>query len=303
MNKLIFLFGPTASGKTALIENIFNKGYQLINADSIQVYKHFDIASAKPTLEQQKQIKHHLVDVAEPWDQFTVGDFVRLADKAVEEIYSLGDIPVIAGGTAYYFKHFLYGMNESPSIDLAIREKVEQMEKEIGKSELFKLLVSVDPISGSRIAENDLYRVKRALEVYYQTGKPLSSFAVSDKVRNDMKPLILFLNRDKESLYKRIEQRVDIMFKEGALCEMQKLFKMNADSTWPAMQAIGYKEFLLSRDSGELSVSLIKQEIIKNSKKYAKRQNTFFKSFSNYISVDPEDIDTIKNIVNEYLNS
>ena len=275
----------------------------MINADSIQVYKHFDIASAKPTLEQQKQIKHYLVDVAEPWEQFTVGDFVRHADNAVDQIYADGDIPIIAGGTAYYFKHFLYGMNESPTIDLAIREKVELMEKEIGKKELYILLNKVDPISGARIAENDLYRIKRALEVYYQTGLPLSSFAISNEIRNGMQPLILFLNRDKESLHSRIEQRVDMMFDDGALEEMQKLFKMNADSSWPAMQAIGYKEFLQARDSGELSISLIKQEIIKNSKKYAKRQNTFFKSFSNYISVDPDDLVTIKNIVDEYLNS
>ena len=185
-NKLIFLFGPTASGKTALTEELFCDGFQIINADSVQVYKGLDIGSAKPSKELMEKIPHHLVDVLNPDEQFTVGTFLQLGDEAKEKIYTSGDIPVVTGGTAYYFKHFLYGLSEAPTAAVEIRAKVEKMLKEEGATSLYKRLSEVDPISAKRININDVYRITRALEVYYQSGRPLSSFTIPNSYRNEL---------------------------------------------------------------------------------------------------------------------
>ena len=302
-NKLIFLFGPTASGKTALTEELFCDGFQIINADSVQVYKGLDIGSAKPSKELMEKIPHHLVDVLNPDEQFTVGTFLQLGDEAKEKIYTSGDIPVVTGGTAYYFKHFLYGLSEAPTADVAIRAKVEKMLKEEGGANLYKRLSEVDPISAKRININDVYRITRALEVYYQSGRPLSSFTIPNSYRNGIDPLIIGLERDKDELKERIALRVELMFKEGLVDEVRRLMREGAKASWPGMQGIGYREFFTAREKGCSTISSIKSEIITNSKKYAKRQMTFFRSFPNVHWIDAEDKKGAKELIKEYLES
>lgn len=301
-NKIIFLFGPTASGKTQLVEDYFSNGYQIINADSVQVYRYLDIGSAKPSLELLKKIKHYNVDILDPWEQFTVGEFIKNSDIAVQEIYSCGDIPLVTGGTAFYFKHFLYGLSEAPTADENIRAKVNDMLNTLGLEKLYELLNTYDPISGSRININDSYRITRALEVYYQTGKPLSSFALPTTPRNNMDPLIIGLDRDRDELYERIDKRVDIMFEDGLVEEIKKLKSMGGTLAWPALGAIGYREFFDASLTGEASLKIIKDKIKTASRRYAKRQLTFFRSFKNVNWIHPDDRESLEVLLNSYLS-
>ena len=298
---LIFIFGPTASGKTALVERLFSTGYQIVNADSVQVYRYLDIGSAKPSSELMEKIPHHLVNILEPWQQFTAGMFVQLADEAVDRIYSLGDIPVLTGGTAFYFKNFLYGLSRAPECDPEIRAQVAAELKEKGAHALHRQLGEVDPASAQRINVHDTYRITRALEVYYQSGRPLSSFALPNEPRFGMKPLILNLVRDRQELHHRIELRVEQMFDQGLADEIRQLKRMKAGSSWPALVAIGYSEFFRAFDNGCADISTIKADIIRNTKQYAKRQMTFFRSFADAVDVNPDDTAAVEAVLKDYL--
>ncbi len=300
-NKVIFLFGPTAVGKTDLITDYFSKDYEVVNADSMQVYRYLDIGSAKPSSELMEKIPHYLVNILDPWEQFTVGRFISEGDKACKEIWAKGKIPVLTGGTAYYFKHFLYGLSELPASDDKIRAKVADEIEKNGKEWAYSKVREIDPVSGDRINQNDVYRLSRVLEVYEQTGKPLSSFEVPTTPRNGIDPLIIGLIRDKEELNERIALRVDIMLRDGLFDEMRTLFSMGADRSWPGMQGIGYKEFLDAKESGECDLDTIRDAIIKNSRKYAKRQITFFKSFANVNWINPTDTKALEELINDFL--
>ncbi|MGN0906578.1 MAG: tRNA (adenosine(37)-N6)-dimethylallyltransferase MiaA [Bullifex sp.] len=301
INKQVFLFGPTASGKTQLVEDFFSDGFQIINADSVQVYRYLDIGSAKPSEELLSRIHHYNVDILDPWEQFTVGEFIKRSDEAARQIVREGDIPLVTGGTAFYFRHYLYGLSEAPTADPEVRQHVQSLLDSEGKEALHERLEKADPVSAGRISINDTYRITRALEVYYQTGRPLSSFELPSQPRNGMKPLIIGLERPRDELYERIDRRVDIMFREGLVDEIRKLKAMGADSSWPAMGAIGYREFLEAEKTGEDSVSLISGKIKTASRRYAKRQITFFSSFPGVHWIHPDDTSGLEKILAEYL--
>ncbi len=282
--KVVFLFGPTAVGKTELLCSLFSSGYEVVNADSVQVYRGLDIGSAKADAKTQSIIPHHLIDILNPWEKFNVADFIFLADDACKKIRENGNIPVISGGTAYYFKHFMFGLSDAPKSDPEIRKEVAEWIAEAGLEKAHEYLCMIDPVSGSRINVNDSYRISRAIEVYRYSGKPLSDFKVPDTIRNNMKIEAIGLCRDKEQLRVRIEKRVDQMFEEGLVAEIGKLLDMGASSDWQSMQGIGYKEFFSAMQDGlsldELDMDSVKEQIVMNSVHYAKRQMTFFRSFS-----------------------
>ena len=160
------LFGPTAVGKTAMTLALFRKNYEIINSDSVQVYKHLDIASAKPDDFTQKEIRHHLIDILEPYEQFTVGTYCQMAEYLVDDILSRGSYPLLTGGTAYYFRQFLYGVASTPESDPFIRDRVKNEIDEKGKSWAYSFLKDIDLQSAERINPNDIYRISRAIEVY-----------------------------------------------------------------------------------------------------------------------------------------
>ncbi len=301
-NKAIVLFGPTAVGKTDLTLSLFSKNCEIINADSVQVYKGLDISSAKPDKRTQELIPHHLVDIREPWEQFTSGDFCNEAERLIEEINERGRVPLLSGGTAYYFKQLCYGKSEAPASDPVIREKVKKLIEENGTSWARKELERVDPLSYARINENDIYRISRALEVYYQVKLPLSSFTLSSLPRTDIDFVYIGLYRPFEELKTRIKNRVDIMFDMGAREEISMLLSLGAKKEWPSMQAIGYKEWFEALESGEYSISLLKERIVNASIKYAKRQMTFFKSFEKVKWFEAEDTTSIKEEVENTLS-
>ena len=298
-NRAVVLFGPTAVGKTALTEELFSKGFEIINADSVQVYRFLDIASAKPEKELVEKIPHHLVDIRFPWEQYNSGDFCKDAERLIKEINERGNIPLITGGTAYYFKQLLYGPSSTPESNPKTREEIQRTIDDIGLDKAYEMLMSLDMEAAKKIDKNDRYRISRALEVIKDTGRPLSSFPVSDTLREDIDFVIIGLKREKKELEERIRKRVDIMFDSGAVREMKALLSMGADLSWPGMQGIGYREWFYAMESGEVNISIIKDMIIRSSIKYAKRQMTFFSSFSDTLWFSPNDIEKIKGYLEE----
>ena len=288
------VFGPTAVGKTGLTEELFSSGFEIINADSVQVYKYLDIASAKPERELMEKIPHHLVDIRFPWEQYTSGDFCNDAERLIKEINDRGNIPLITGGTAYYFKQLLYGPSSTPISNPQTREEIQKEIDRIGLDESYKKLQILDIKAAEKIDKNDRYRISRALEVIKDTGRPLSSFSVSDTIRNDIDFIIIGLKREKLELEKRIRMRVDMMFEMGAVEEMKRILSMGAEPSWPGMQGIGYREWFEALESGECSISIIKEMIVRSSIKYAKRQMTFFSSFNDTKWFSPTMVDDIK---------
>lgn len=296
-DKLIALFGPTASGKTRLTEELFSTGFEIINTDSVQVYKGLDIASAKPDEKIMEKIPHHLVNILEPYQQFNSGTFCTMAEEEMKKITARGNIPLITGGTAYYFRQLLYGAASTPKADEEVRAKVNELLEEKGKDWLYSYLEEIDPSSARRINKNDVYRISRAVEVYLTSGKKLSSYKISSTLRSDYDILIIALKRERSELIKRIEARVDEMFSSGLTDEIERLKSMGADLSWPAMNSIGYKEFFLYDD-----LKTIREKIIIATRQYAKRQMTFFRSFKDAIWLDADDINQISKTVESFLS-
>ncbi len=291
---LILLFGPTAVGKTDLILKLFEGTGEVISADSMQVYKGLDIGTAKPDLPYMKRLPHHLISIRHPHEQFSVGDFVEEAERLIPEILTRGRTPVISGGTAFYFKNFLHGLPEIPLFDNSYRTRLNEELKHKGLSSLYEELCQCDPQSGERLNKSDSSRIVRALEVFRATGKPISSFYVSDKVRDDYSLRIIGLERDRDDLYSRINRRVDIMFEQGLVEEVKGLIEKGVSNDSPAMKGIGYSEFFEMENRGCMTMSDLKDKIKQDSRRYAKRQITFFKSLKGVKWFSPSDLEGIK---------
>jgi len=300
---IIFLFGPTGVGKTDLLTNLDPSRFAVVNADSIQVYRRLDIGSAKASKEMRDHIEHHLIDIREPNVQFTVADFIEEADRAVIDIARRGKVPIITGGTAFYFKHFLYGLSQAPASDEETRGRVQALIDEKGRAWAHAYLGEVDPVSASRIHSNDSYRISRALEVWQQSGRPLSSFDLPTEARYGMRPLIIALMREQEELHRRIRARVEQMFSEGLEDEIRLLLTMGADRSWPALVGIGYREFFTAFATGEYTRTMIGDEIVRNSRAYAKRQLTFFRSFADAQWFDASRTEDITAAIDSYLST
>lgn len=286
--------------------SLFMSGYEVVNADSVQVYRKLDIGSAKADSRTLQTIRHHLIDIRDPWESWNVASFIEEADRAIEDIRSRGRIPVICGGTAFYFKNFLYGLSEAPKSDPEIREEVRLFMQSHDRDVSHALLSVFDPVSANRININDTYRVSRALEVYKTSGRPLSGYALPTSYRKDFDVLILGLTRDKDELRRRIERRVDIMFEQGMAQEIRSLISEGATSRWQSMQAIGYKQFfdeLENSDFEHLDIQKIRNQIVMDSIHYAKRQMTFFRSFDDVHWVNPDDTQTIRMLLSTFENS
>jgi tRNA dimethylallyltransferase len=298
----LILFGPTGSGKTALIEKLFIRDRicpaEIISADSMQVYRGMDIGTAKPSPEERARLPHHLIDIRDPKEQFNAGEFVRLASEAIHAVAGRGTLPVVSGGTGFYLKNLIMGLPESPPSDAAIRLALRDELSAKGAQALMDELASCDPVSAGRIHINDTYRLLRALEVFRLTGKPLSSYSPSSGPKGGEKKqpfqfLILGLKRDREDLYSRINARCSAMFKAGLPSEVQKLFEAGYTPRDPGLKAIGYKEFFVDEMEGAYRLSRdlagVEALVAQNSRRYAKRQITFFGSIPGAQWVDAGD--------------
>ncbi|RMA97690.1 tRNA (adenosine(37)-N6)-dimethylallyltransferase MiaA [Hydrogenothermus marinus] len=275
MNKLIIITGTTATGKTETAINLAKEiDGEIISADSMMVYKYMDIGTAKPTKEEMEGIPHYLIDIRYPNEFFDVKDFISLAKEKIKEITEKGKTAIVVGGTWLYINSLLYGLSEIPTADWNLRNKLYKESSEL----LYEKLKEVDPVYAEKIHPNDKKRVVRALEVYYLTGKPFSSFH-----KNEDKPLYDFIGfvfeRDRNQIMERIEKRVDKMIEKGLLDEVKFLLDKGYENSITSMQAIGYKE-LIPYFKGKCSLEEAKENIIKNTKAFAKRQiRTFRKKF------------------------
>ncbi|HIS55435.1 MAG: tRNA (adenosine(37)-N6)-dimethylallyltransferase MiaA [Lachnospiraceae bacterium] len=276
---LIILTGPTAVGKTALSIRLAKAiGAEIISADSMQVYRHMDIGSAKVMPDEMGGIPHHLVDVLEPWDEFNVVRFQEMAKQAAEEIRSRNHIPLVVGGTGFYIQALLYDIDFTETgEDTSYRRKMEELAREKGDEYLHDMLRQVDPASADAIHFHNVKRVIRALEYFHQTGEKISEHNERERQKESPYQFVYFvLNRERSDLYERIDRRVDQMMEQGLLDEVKKLKAMGCTREMVSMQGLGYKEMLSCLD-GEISLEEAVYILKRDTRHFAKRQLTWFK--------------------------
>lgn len=279
--KLVVLIGPTAVGKTKLsIELAKRFNGEIISGDSMQIYQGMDIGTAKIKPSEMEGIPHHLIDIKKPDEPFSVAEFQELVRLKIAEISQRGKLPMIVGGTGLYVQSVIYDyqFSDAPS-DEAFRLKLEERAKNEGNEKIHQELMEVDPESAAKIHANNIRRVIRALEVYHCTGKTVSNYQEKQQPELMYQSAIIGLTMDREKLYKRINNRVDLMIKEGLLPEVEKLYLQGLKDC-QSIQAIGYKEiyeYFLEHLTLEEAVIQLKQ----NSRRYAKRQLTWFRNKMN----------------------
>ncbi len=278
---LLVLVGPTAVGKTALALKVARRlKTDIISADSAQIYYELDIGTAKPSPEEQKIAKHHLIDLVYPHQYFSVADYQKLAHNKIEQLWEAGKLPFMVGGTGLYIsavtKNYAFGQ-KGPSSDL--RQMYEQLAAAEGLEKLYARLKSIDPEAASKIHPNDKKRIIRALEVYTLEGKPISRQVTNTESRQQSIPyktLIFGLDMDREALYERIEKRVEMMFRHGFPEEVRSLARQGYSANDPGMKVLGYRQ-LLAYLEGKMGFEEAKEEIKKQTRNLAKRQLTWFR--------------------------
>jgi len=274
MNKVIVILGPTGVGKTGfslLLAKRLNT--EIISSDSMLVYSHMDIGTAKPSNEELAAVPHHLINILSPKESFSAGLFKEMASLIIEGLHGKNKIPLIVGGTGLYISSLTKGLFEGPSADISFREELKREEDRHGPGHLYNLLVKVDPETARSLEPNDIRRIVRALEVSLKEQEKISQIRSSSTKPLDYEFIKIGLTRDRKELYSIIEERVDAMLEKGLLKEVEELMEMGPGKT--AMQAIGYKELGLYLN-GEVYMTEAVRLIKKRSKMYAKRQFTWF---------------------------
>ena len=277
MNNIICIAGPTASGKTALaVELAKMTNGEVVSCDSMQIYRRMDIGTAKPTKEELQGIPHHMIDVCEPDEDFSVSRYCEMATPIVDDILARGKTAIIAGGTGLYMDSLIKGNTFAPFPSTGMREKLETQADSEGMDAMIALLQSIDPEAAQRI--HDRKRIIRALEVYYETGETITEHnRRTQAIPPRYSPLWLGLDfADRQELYSRIDLRVDIMLEQGLVEEIQSLLASGIPAKCTAMQAIGYKEFVAALE-GIGTIEEAAEEVKKSSRHYAKRQLTWFR--------------------------
>ena len=287
---MIILTGPTAVGKSALSVELAKKiNGAVISADSMQVYRHMDIGSAKITPEEMQGVTHYMIDELEPDEEFHVVRFVTMAKEYLKEIYADGKIPIIAGGTGFYIQALLYDIDfTEQQCDETYRRQLEDLAREHGAEYLHGILREVDPASAEAIHANNIKRVIRALEFYHLSGKKISEHNETERQKQSPYNFAYFVLTDERAkLYERIDRRVNAMIEAGLVEEVKKLKSMGCSREMVSMQGLGYKEILAYLDGGctlEEAVYIIKRE----TRHFAKRQLTWFKRERDVIWLDKQ---------------
>jgi tRNA dimethylallyltransferase len=284
--KMILILGVTASGKGKLAFALAKSlGAEIISIDSMKVYRRMDIGTAKPPKENRDQIPYHLIDVVEPSESFSVARFLELAQASIADIKKRNKPIVAVGGTALYIKSLLYGLFEGPGADEQIREELKTQAQAEGLDKLYEQLKTIDPAAAAKISANDPRRIIRALEVYKLTGKPISAFQQQWDANASHDWTIIGLRREKTEESKRINARVKKMIDAGLVDEVKRLLAEPKPLSKQARSAIGYAE-IINHLSGQTTLDDAIELIKKNTRKLAKAQRTWFKTFKNVHSLD-----------------
>lgn len=285
--KVIVICGPTASGKTALsiqLAKIING--EIVSADSMQIYKEMNIGTAKPSVEEMDGIKHYLIDNVSPTIRYSVANYKKDALEAINEIIQKGKTPIIVGGTGLYVDSLVNGIEyDDLEIDLNYREKLEKIADEKGLEELYKKAIEIDAKAMEKISPNDKKRIFRVLEIYHSTGKTKTEQEIESRKKENPYEFIVFaINMDREKLYERINKRVDLMIENGLVDEVKSLIK-KYDELPTAIQGLGYKE-VVSYLNDEISYDEMIEKIKQETRRYAKRQLTWFRRNKQIIWLD-----------------
>lgn len=279
MKPLIIITGPTAAGKTDLSVRLARAiGGEIISADSMQVYRHMDIGSAKITEEEKRGVPHYLIDVLNPDEEFNVAVFQKMAKDAVNTIYSHGNIPIVTGGTGFYIQALLYDIDFTENgEDSSIRDELELLGNEKGGEYLHELLQKLDPDAAGEIHPNNRKRVIRAIEFFRQTGEKISEHNRREREKTSPYDFLYYtINMDRETLYQRIDRRVDLMMEQGLVEEVKRLKKMGCTRNMVSMQGLGYKE-ILDYLQGDCTLEEAVYILKRDTRHFAKRQITWFK--------------------------
>ena len=298
-NKLIILAGPTASGKTSVSIDLAKRlGGEIISADSMQVYKYMDVGTAKISVEEMQGVKHHLIDVLDPKEDFNIVKFQNMVKCSIEEIVKNGHIPILVGGTGFYIQSVIYDIDFNNEDDnSSIRKELEEEYDTYGADFMYEKLKKIDMVSADSIHKNNKKRIIRAIEYFLINNEPISSHnEVQREKKSPYDYRFFVLNPPRDILYERINKRVDIMVENGLVDEVKKLREMGLSTANISMQGIGYKEIIEYLD-GEVSLETAIENIKQNTRHMAKRQVTWFKREKDVIYVDPFSFESNDKIV------
>lgn len=287
---LLVLVGPTAVGKTALSLDIARTfDCEIISGDSMQVYRGMDIGTAKATPEERARVRHHLIDIRDPDEPFSVSDWQREAREAIADIHARGKLPFVVGGTGLYIESLCYGYAfHEGGRDPAFRERMRAYVAAFGNEALHRKLAEVDPPAAERLHPNDVRRIIRALEVYEQTGRTQTEHHAAQTRESPYRLCLIGLAMERHKLYARIGERVDAMIRQGLVEEVKRLLACGFDDTMTAMQGLGYKE-IAAHLRGELTLEEAADVLKRNTRRFAKRQLSWFRRMADIHWVDVTD--------------
>lgn len=295
--QVIVIMGPTCSGKTAIGIKLAKKlNGEIISADSRQIYKYLDIGTAKPTEEERAIVKHHLIDFLAPNKDYNVSLFEQDSLKIIDELFRLNKIPIIVGGSGLYIKAVTEGIFEGAETDEKLRELLKKRMNELGADALLNELKIIDPESALKMLPSNHKRIIRALEVFYLTGNTISNLQKEYKRNDEIKFIQFMLNYKRDMLYNRIEKRVDKMIESGLVDEVKKVLSLGFDRSLNALNTVGYKEIFDYLD-GNINIEKAIELIKRNTRRYAKRQFTWFNAQKDLIKIDIDDKTEIEEIV------
>jgi tRNA dimethylallyltransferase len=303
--KIVVIVGPTAGGKSAMaLELARHFGAEIINADSIQIYKYMDIGTAKPSPEERQSVRHHLIDILYPDEEFSAALFREEARQAIAEVSMQGKKAMVVGGTGLYIKALTSGLIRGGEVDPAIRSRLQSEVQSSGRERLYMRLQEVDLATAARLHPHDTYRIIRALEVYERTGRPISALRQRHLFQEESyQALKIGLLLEREDLYRRIEERADEMIRQGLREEVRHLLEMGYAPTLKAMQSLGYKQ-IVAHLQGEYDLAEATRRIKRDTKRYAKRQITWFKADTRIHWVAyPKDRDAIVRMIEGFLRN
>lgn len=296
---LVIVAGPTAVGKTSISIDVAKKiNGEIISADSMQIYKYMDIGTAKISKSEMEGIKHYLIDEINPDEIFTVSDFQNKANQYISIIMEQNKVPIVVGGTGLYINSLIYDINfTKANSNWDLRDKYVEKAKKYGNQSIYDELKRIDIESANRIHINDTKRIIRALEIYYETGKPMSYFYKDFRKENDKYNIIFIgITMDRGKLYERINNRVDAMIQQGLIEEVQKLLEMGYNEDLVSMQGLGYKE-IIQYLKGNNTLNEVIEVLKRNSRRFAKRQLTWFRRDEKIKWIDTDNFDNRDDLI------